>query len=158
MKKLVSLAMLASAMYLVIAGASRADVITNTSVPFSVDFFVPCGSDTGGQNVHLAGDLHILLSLTGKDSTRVSAKAHYQPQGLSGVAADGTKYQATGVTQDMFEVNFVNGQATHTYVNNFRLIGQGPGNNFLVHENIHLTINANGIVTASVDNFKIDCK
>ena len=31
-------------------------------------------------------------------------------------------------------------------------------NNFLVHENTHVTVNANGEVTASVDNFSVDCK
>src|SRR5438128_141126 len=28
-----------------------------------------------------------------------------------------------------------------------RVIGPGPGNNYLVHENLHFTINANGTVT-----------
>ena len=44
------------------------------------------------------------------------------------------------------------------YVNNFRIIGQGTGNNFLVHEIVHLTINANGTATNYVDNFSIECK
>ena len=157
MKKLLGLAMMVSALCLV-SGAARAAVISNTNVPVSLDVFVPCGTDTGGQLVHLEGPLHILLTLTVKDRTHASGKAHYQPQGISGVTATGTKYQATGVTQEEFEVNFLNGQATHTYVNNFRIIGQGPGNNFLVHENVHLTFNANGILTAVVDNFSIDCK
>ena len=43
-------------------------------------------------------------------------------------------------------------------MNNFRIIGQGPGNNFLVHETFHVTINANGVVTATVDNFSVECK
>jgi hypothetical protein len=43
-------------------------------------------------------------------------------------------------------------------VNNFRIIGQGTGNNFLVHETFHITVNADGTMTASVDNFSVDCK
>jgi hypothetical protein len=43
-------------------------------------------------------------------------------------------------------------------VNNFRLIGQGSGNNLQVHQNVHITINANGTVTATVDNTSVDCK
>src|SRR6266567_741998 len=42
--------------------------------------------------------------------------------------------------------------------NNVRIIGQGPGNNLLVHENAHITINANGTVTVFHDNFSVDCK
>src|SRR6266571_2847053 len=30
--------------------------------------------------------------------------------------------------------------------------------NFLIHENFHITINANGRVTAFVDNFSVDCR
>jgi hypothetical protein len=44
-----------------------------------------------------------------------------------------------------------------TFVNNFKIIGQGPGNNFLVHQNVHITVNANGTLTASVDNFSTEC-
>src|SRR5215467_3765370 len=45
-----------------------------------------------------------------------------------------------------------------TLVNNFRIIGQGTGNNFLVHETFHITVNADGTMTAFVDNFSVDCK
>ena len=71
----------------------------------------------------------------------------------------GDKYQATGVTKaSSFKASFQNGQAQQTFVNNFRIIGQGPGNNFLVHEVAHITFNANGIVTVFHDSFTIDCK
>jgi len=30
-----------------------------------------------------------------------------------------------------------------SFVNNFKIIGQGPGTNLLIHENFHLSINAN---------------
>ena len=156
MKRLLGIVMFALALSFVTSGAARAEVSTNTSVPFSLDVFVPCGPN-GGQPVHVEGGLHIVLSLT-VNGTHGSAKVHYQPQGVSGTAADGTKYEAVGVTQEMFDLDFANGQATHTYVNNFRLIGQGPGNNLVVHENLHMTINANGVVTATVDNFSASCK
>ncbi|HMH83261.1 MAG TPA: hypothetical protein VK531_10350 [Gemmatimonadales bacterium] len=45
-----------------------------------------------------------------------------------------------------------------TFVNNFYMIGQGPGDNFKVHETFHFPINANGVVTAVVDNFRVTCQ
>ena len=67
--------------------------------------------------------------------------------------------QATGVTKDTgFKVSFQNGQAQQTFVNNFRIIGTGQGNNFLVHEVAHITINAKGIMTALHDNLSVVCK
>jgi hypothetical protein len=49
-----------------------------------------------------------------------------------------------------------NGASNFTIVNNFKIIGQGPDNNYTVHENTQFTINANGDLTATVDNLKID--
>jgi hypothetical protein len=51
-----------------------------------------------------------------------------------------------------------NGQFETTFVNNFRIIGQGPGNNFLVHETAHITINADGTVRVNHDNLSTECK
>ena len=45
-----------------------------------------------------------------------------------------------------------------TFVNNFYMIRQGPGDNFKVHETFHFPINANGVVTAVVDNFRVTCQ
>jgi len=119
---------------------------------------VPCANGGAGEPVALSGDLHILFTFT-INGNNVSLKSHFQPQGVTGVGlTTGDKYQATGVTQDHFKASLQNGQFEMTFVNNFRIIGQGPGNNFLVHITTHLTGNANGVVTASVDNFSLDCK
>ena len=137
----------------------KAEVTQNISVPldgFSV--FIPCANNGAGELVIFQGNLHILLSFT-INNNRVSGKDHFQPQGLTGTGSvTGDKYQATGVTQSMFSGSLVNGQYQSTYVNNFRIIGQGPGNNLLVQEIAHFTINANGTLTVYVDNFSADCK
>jgi hypothetical protein len=67
----------------------------------------------------------------------------------------GAKYQATGVTQDTF--NWKKGQ-TYTYINNYRFLGQGQAPNLTIHETWHVTVNANGTLTAVVDNVKISEK
>lgn len=157
MKKLSTLIVLLSVLGL--TAAAQAEVTTNVKVPIApFTPFVPCANGGAGELVDFTGDLHVLFSFT-INANHVSGKAHFQPQGVSGVGlVTGDKYQAAGVTQEHFEGNLINGQFTDTFVNNFRLIGKGPGNNFLVHENFHVTINANGDVTAFVDNFSIDCK
>ena len=42
-------------------------------------------------------------------------------------------------------------------MNNFQLIGPGPGNNLLVHETAHITIDGDDVVVQH-DNLSIDCK
>jgi hypothetical protein len=50
------------------------------------------------------------------------------------------------------------GASEFTFINNFRLIGQGPDNNLQVHQTIHTTINANGTVTSVVNNTSVECQ
>jgi len=131
---------------------------SNTKQDINLDVFVPCANGGVGETANMTGPLHILTTFTISDNF-VSGTNHFQPQGISGTGdVTGTKYQATGITDDKFKGSLVNGQYQSTYVNNFRIIGQGTGNNFLVHEIVHLTINANGTATNYVDNFSIECK
>ena len=151
--------LVAMAIIMIGAYSAKSEVTQNISVPldgFSV--FVPCANNGAGELVIFQGNLHVLLSFT-INNNRVSGKDHFQPQGLTGTGSvTGDKYQATGVTQSMFSGSLVNGQYQSTYVNNFRIIGQGPGNNLLVQEIAHFTINANGTLTVYFDNFSADCK
>jgi hypothetical protein len=150
-----------SALVLLAVGvtASRSEVVQNESVDFTgFTVFIPCADGGAGELVVFEGNLHVLITST-VNGQNVSAKAHFQPQGLSGVGqTTGDKYQATGVTQDHQKSSLQNGQASFTFVNNFRIIGQGPGNNFLVHQVVHVTVNANGDTTADHDRFTVDCK
>ena len=137
---------------------ANAAVQVNDKTDISLTVFIPCAAGGAGEIVDLSGPLHVLISFT-INGSNVRGKFHFQPQGISGTGeTTGVKYQATGVTQESFKASLQNGQANFTFVNNFRIIGQGPGNNFLVHETLHFTINADGTVTVFHDNFSIDCK
>ena len=141
-----------------LAGPARAEVVINQTVDVDIDVFVPCANGGAGELVSLSGPLHILTTFV-LNGNQVSGKSHLQPQGISGVGLEtGDKYQATGVTQDHFSGSLTNGQFNQSFINNFKIIGEGPGNNFLVHENFHLSINANGEVTTAHDNFYIVCQ
>jgi hypothetical protein len=141
------------------ASANSAVTFTdNVQVPTTLVVFVSCANGGAGELIQVEGDLHILVHMTISSSGNLSVKQHFQPMGISGYGlTTGDKYQATGVTQDEFSVNAPL-PYEETFINNFRMIGQGPGNNFSVHENFHITFNANGDVTAVQDNFNVDCK
>jgi hypothetical protein len=137
---------------------AHAAVQTNDTADIALSVFVPCAAGSAGEIVDLAGPLHTLISVT-INGNNVSGIFHFQPQGIAGVGeTTGQKYHATGITEESFKTAFKNGQANLTFVNNFRIIGQGAGNNFLVHETLHMTINADGSLTVTHDNFSIDCK
>lgn len=145
------------AMTLTVAPAYAA-VQVNDTTDIGLQVFVPCAAGGAGELVDLAGPLHTLISFT-INGNNVSGYSHFQPQGIVGVGeTTGDQYHATGVTQESFKTAFVNLQANVTYVNNFRIIGQGPGNNYLVHETLHLTFNTDGTVTVVHDNFSAACQ
>ena len=140
----------------VLLAPATAGTEVNDKDPFSFVVFVPCANGCAGETVPLDGFLHTLINVRSNANGGFGLKLHFQPQGVTGVGSvTGDKYQATGVTQQNANVNAA---VTVTFVNNFRVIGQGPGNNFLVHENAHVTVNANGETTVDHDNFSIECK
>jgi hypothetical protein len=147
-----------AALFVFLVAPASADVVVNDKTDISLTVFIPCAAGGAGEVVDLSGPLHTLISFT-INGNNVSGKFHFQPQGISGTGeTTGDKYQGTGVTQLSFKSSLQSGQANFTFVNNFRIIGQGSGNNFLVHETLHFTINANGAVTVFHDNFSVDCK
>jgi len=160
MKKLaiIGILILAVALTLAMVLPASAAVTQNDKVPTDRWEWVECANNGNGELVHLTGDLHVLSAVTDDGAGGFHVKWHFQPQGISGVGEiTGDKYQGTGVTQWQLNAKppF---PYEETYVNNFRIIGPGKGNNLLVHQNLHITVNANGEVTAEVDNVKIECK
>jgi len=156
--QLASVAMCLVAVLIIMIAPASAAVTDNFTEEISLTQFVPCAAGGAGEVVDVSGTLHVLVSAT-VNGNMMSGYAHFQPQGISGTGeTTGEKYQATGITLITFKFSLQNGQVSSTFVNNFGLIGQGPGNNLLVHENMHITLNANGTITVTHDNFIIDCK
>jgi hypothetical protein len=129
----------------------------NQFVPFAQVAFVPCANGGAGELVLIEGTLHIQQHISINDSV-ANLKIHFQPQEASGTGLiTGDTYQATGVTQEQDTVPLVNGTFEFTFINNFRIIGEGPDNNLQVHQTTHVTITPNGDVTTVVDNTSVDC-
>ena len=158
MKRRFGLALpLAGAMVLLVAGTGSAGVLVNVAVPFSEVITVPCANGGVGEDVALDGFLHTLITETIDRNGVRHTTTHFQPMGIAGtglITVD--TYQATGVTEE--RVNGTSPPFEVTFVNNFRIIGQGSGNNLLIQEVFHLTVNANGELTVSFDHLSEDCK
>ena len=130
----------------------------NFQFDYAFTIFIPCANGGAGEDVVFSGTLHALTHLTVNDNS-FTFKSHFQPQGITGVGSvSGVKYQATGETQSTDSGTFFNGTYTSVYVNNFKLIGQGPDNNFFDHDTFKITVNANGTVTVERISVKVDCK
>lgn len=159
-RKTLNLTLAVTVLTLILAGVvyPQALAITiNQFVPFEQVAFVPCANGGAGELVLIEGTLHLQQHIT-INNNRANIKTLAQPQGADGVGlVSGEQYQATGVTQEQDSIPLVNGAFEFSFINNFRIIGQATDNNLQVHQTVHVTIDANGVVTTVVDNTSIDC-
>ncbi len=116
---------------------------------------IPCANDGAGEVVDFSGSLHIVFKSTVSNGV-AHIYIHLQPQGLKGIGAStGDIYKATGVTMEHLALDL---NSEGTYVNNYKLIGPGPDNNLVIHQNYHYTVNGQGLLTVLKLHEVIDCK
>jgi hypothetical protein len=134
------------------ANASAFSFTANTTFPISITL------DACGNEFTVSGNLHDLFHVTFDGAGGFHLDAHDNPQGISGSDLARNKYQGTGITRSDVNEASVIFPLNETFVNNFRMIGQGSAPNFDVHENFHVTVNADGTLTSFHDNFSITCQ
>ncbi len=139
------------------SASARAETFTDQEqVPLDFIEFVPCAAGGAGEEVRLVGTLNILTHGTIDARGGHHSKVQFRPVGVRGEGlTTGDRYVGTGVTQERFN-GTVGSQST--FIDNYRVIGQGSGNNLLIHQTVHVTVNANGDVTASVENISVECR
>jgi hypothetical protein len=121
---------------------------TSTKIP--LDFIR--SNDCTGEQVELSGTIH----LVSQQQSDGSVVGHFNYQNVSGVGlTSGTTYRASTVDTVRLAAPF---PSDITSVGSFHLIGQGENDNLLVNALFHITVNANGEVTASIDDTSIRCR
>lgn len=159
MKKLITvvLVMMVVIIGLIIPATSEATTDTMVVIePISFTSIVPCAMGGVGEEVEVTGNLLRVEHVTFDETGGFHLVTHENPQGVSGIGStSGDKYRAVGVYQ--YNVYGRVGEVENGEWN-FLMIGQGPGNNLQIHFNFHVTVNPDGTVTSSHDNYHIDCK
>lgn len=149
MKKLLLFIAVTVALALPVSAQAAA---TTQSIPFDTDI-VACNGDV----IHLSGTLLAVFTETATPSGGFVVSSHFQPQGVAGVdLVTGTMFRGTGLTRDITVVA-PSGGVTETFVNRFHIQATSGEQSFIVSEVSHITINANGDVTAFFDNFQSTC-
>lgn len=135
------------------AAATSTQSVVNA---ISITKFVPCANGGLGEDVSLSGSIHSVFHVTLDGSGGAHILVIHNPQGVSGTGlTTGAKYQAAGPHVDEFNATV---GVEETRVTTGLIIGQGPGNNLYLHETLHTTVLANGVVTSFFDNLRIDCR
>ena len=131
---------------------AQAQAIVNTDVtttPFVLDWSVYT-KEGFIEVAHFEGEMQIVSHTTANRNqgmTHILTNIH--ALGVGTVTGD--TYEFMDSTNERITFDRLPFEGTLVY--DRRIIGPGPENNRVVHWTLHVTINANGEVTASVDNY-----
>ncbi len=129
----------------------------STTTPFEAVIPDPCT----GEDVLVSGSVHMVGEVHQDAHGGYHINGHYNFQGISGVGlSTGTAYHWTGGAR--IAVHYGCGDLCsppfeQTSGSNFELVGQGATPNEQVHALTHITVNANGVLTAEVQAFRMEC-
>ena len=107
--------------------------------------------------VNLNGDIHIVITTTADSNGGYRVDNHLNSQ-LSGASiTTGTNYVNSQNQEDEWYARSPF-PAIHSHTYDLLLVSQSNTPNYIVHMTIHETVNAQGVPTATVDNYSMDCQ
>lgn len=138
-----------AALLLVLGTVAPAAALGATSSEMPVHFFR--SADCTGEVVEISGTVH-LLAQTQPDGSLIG---HFNYQNVRGVGlTSGAVYRVSAVDHFWLAAPFPSSIQSER---SFHLISQGAASNLLVRVLYHITVNANGEVTASMDELDMQC-
>jgi hypothetical protein len=136
------------------ARAQATATTTNLELPLSTTLENPCA----GELIDFTGTMHLVIQTVATPAGTFKATIHSNTQNVSGTGVDsGTTFRFKAVANTT-ELSSVAAAQETTIIIEFRIIGPGPNNNFLLQETFHVTINANGEATATVNQISLKCE
>jgi hypothetical protein len=108
-------------------------------------------ADCTGEVVEINGTIH-MLNQTQADGSVVG---HFNYLNVTGLGlTSGTMFQTAAVDNIRLSAPF---PSSVTSVQSFLLVSRGASSNLLVHVTYHITINADGQITADVEDLHMQC-
>jgi hypothetical protein len=148
---------------LVFSLGARADVVTNTQIPFSTSFFDPCN----GHLIDDSGNLHVLVHITTDAAGGLHSDVIYNLDDYSAVdTVTGATLQEHENGQALlpsgpFEAKFnfpAGGTMEFTQNTTVGIEEQGSGRTIEGTLKFHFTVNANGTVSVTISETDFACK
>ncbi|HZU14402.1 MAG TPA: hypothetical protein VFB58_16300 [Chloroflexota bacterium] len=133
------------------SGTATAAPIYNMQVPVAGVLPNPCT----GEPMDFTGSIHMSGTVTTTASGTFHLDFHDNAAGIKAIG-ETTGAQYIGTQNDHFTINTAAG-GTITENGSFKAIGQGSLPNWTSSYLLHVTVDANGNLTAYVDNFTANC-
>jgi hypothetical protein len=143
---------------LVIAAGAQASAITEThhfSYPQDFTFVNPCTGDPIAFTGEFDAVVHVTITDSGHLSV-ISPGVVSHTVGTDLVTGQTFRLVGTSSNYESLDLDGYPFEYTINLISNF--VGQGPGNNLIQHELIHVTADAGGQVTADLSDVSINCR
>ena len=135
------------------AYAQALTVTDRVTVPFET-VITACN----GEDVFLSGELLLIFHTTIDDRGGIHSKFTLVPRAVRGVGSlTGIQYKAVGGQRDQFNADADFAPLNETFTSMFNLVSQAGTDNLQIKATFHITIDANGEVTAFLDRFSAEC-
>jgi hypothetical protein len=129
----------------------------NITIPTQFAIQDRCAGGRFGEIIVFQGEQHLVFNETSTANGHLNTKLHWNADDVTGVGQyTGFTYRATGVSQD-HTITDADLPYTNTFINNYHVIGQGQATNADLHETVHVTVDADGNVTAWVTDYNFEC-
>lgn len=137
------------------ARAQASTVTSNASFPFA-DTAVSCD----GETVNVSGKMHLLAHVTTDARGGRHVTLQINTAGVKGIGeSSGSEYVSSSTNNDSInDPDTTGGQSEYTTTTKFLLVGKGRLPDMFVKTTMHVTVNANGEVTAEVTNVRAECR
>lgn len=127
---------------------------TNEELPATGNQPNPCNGDV----VTFQGTMHVVNTVTTDSSGGFHLKTHVNYQDVTGTGTpSGVTYNVRTTTNETLNDND-GPQFETTVIQTIKLISQGSALNSFLHVVFHVTVNANGQTTSTVDEMRIECR
>jgi hypothetical protein len=136
-----------------LAGMDR----VNINIPTQFHAQNPCAGGRFGEIVVFTGNQHLVFFESSMSNGHLNSKLQWNADDVTGIGQyTGFTYRATGVTQE-HTITDVTLPYDFTMINNYHIIGQGQATDMDLHETMHVTIDANGNLSAWVTDYNFSC-
>lgn len=126
--------------------------------PVDAAVFVDCANGGAGEEVRVTGTLHIVIHANDEPGVGTLLFVTEVNSQLRGVGLTTGDIFVGGTASGHFVSRTVGPGQDFSNSSLSRLIGQGTAPNLLFHEIDHVTVNANGVITASVAFDRFECQ
>ena len=140
------------------AATAFAETILNQTIPYSAMTFNTCTDEL----VFVEGSLHTTMRL-GTSGDRTHEGVHVQSTGVQGTTLAGARYVEMEIQNQQFNyTGLAPFEFTDERTHNLTRLGEDgsfvEGDDLRFHSIIHITVNANGILTVDKSEFSSDCR